>query len=68
MPGDSLVSTLSKSSGAQRKDSPIGCLTWLGTILQVGLRWGFRHGLGLLFGGASSAVRAQCNYLGVWPY
>ena len=19
-------------------------------------------------GGASSAVRAQCNYLGVWPY
>ena len=21
-----------------------------------------------LLGGASSAVRAQCNYLGVWPY
>ena len=20
------------------------------------------------YGGASSAVRAQCNYLGVWPY
>ena len=23
---------------------------------------------GLSFGGTSSAVRAQCNYLGVWPY
>ena len=28
------------------------------------------HGLLVLddIGGASSAVRAQCNYLGVWPY
>ena len=29
---------------------------------------GLALGGGFLFGGALSAVRAQCNYLGVWPY
>ena len=33
-----------------------------------GLRVVLGHILALFLGGALSAVRAQCNYLGVWPY
>ena len=34
-------------------------------LQQLRVLHGLHHNV---LGGASSAVRAQCNYLGVWPY
>ena len=44
------------------------CGMWPSLMGHNKKRWA--HGMGTLDdnGGALSAVRAQCNYLGVWPY
>ena len=39
-------------------------LGWGGTVTLITAK----NGTSQFIGGASSAVRAQCNYLGVWPY
>ena len=61
-----------ESNISYRRARRVLCKWWRGFVwhwhIMALMKWGLDKDKTYRLGGALSAVRAQCNYLGVWPY